>query len=65
MFQVTSSEQSHAGGRFCEQNDAATRRRLEIDERQPSCFAFEEESGGQWSGHGAMIPSIIESKLTL
>jgi hypothetical protein len=33
------------------------------DERQPSCFALEEEKGGHWTGSG--IPVIKEARPTL
>jgi hypothetical protein len=33
------------------------------DERQPGCFALEEERGGNWTGSG--IPVIKEARPTL
>jgi hypothetical protein len=33
------------------------------DERQPSCFALEEERGGHWTGSG--VPIIREARPTL
>jgi hypothetical protein len=33
------------------------------DERQPSCFALEEERGGHWTGSG--VPIIKEARPTL
>ena len=33
------------------------------DERQPGCFALEEEKGGNWMGSG--VPVIKESRPTL
>ena len=33
------------------------------DERQPGCFALEEERGGNWQGSG--IPAIKETRPTL
>ena len=65
MLQQTSNEQRHTHEPFCDHNDAASRHRLRAHERQPSCFAFEEELGEQWSGHGAMLPLINKSKATL
>jgi short-subunit dehydrogenase len=35
------------------------------DERQPSCFAVEEEKGEYWKGSGAMEPAIKESRPSL
>lgn len=35
------------------------------DERQPSCFAVEEEKGEHWKGSGAMEPAIKESRPSL
>jgi hypothetical protein len=34
-----------------------------LDERQPSCFALEEESGGHWTGSGVSV--IKEARPTL
>jgi hypothetical protein len=34
-------------------------------ERQPSCFALEEEKGGGWNGSGASGPLVKESRPTL
>jgi hypothetical protein len=34
-----------------------------LDERQPGCFALEEESGGHWTGSG--VPVIREARPTL
>ena len=33
------------------------------DERQPGCFALEEEKGGNWTGSG--VPVIKEARPTL
>jgi len=33
------------------------------DQRQPGCFAFEEESGGHWTGSG--VPVIKEATPSL
>ncbi len=33
------------------------------DERQPGCFALEEEGGGHWTGSG--VPVIREARPTL
>jgi hypothetical protein len=33
------------------------------DERQPGCFALEEEKGGHWTGSG--VPVIKEARPTL
>jgi hypothetical protein len=33
------------------------------DERQPGCFALEEERGGHWTGSG--VPGIKEARPTL
>jgi hypothetical protein len=35
------------------------------DEHQPSCFALEEERGGDWKGSGRTLPSIKEAKPSL
>jgi hypothetical protein len=34
-----------------------------LDERQPGCFALEEERGGHWTGSG--FPAIKEARPTL
>jgi hypothetical protein len=34
-------------------------------EHAPSCFAFEEEMGGQWTGAGSAAPSIKDGRPTL
>ena len=35
------------------------------DERQPSCFALEEEKGEHWNGSGAMARVINEARPSL
>jgi hypothetical protein len=35
------------------------------DERQPSCFAYEEDKGEGWKGSGAMRPAINEARSSL
>ena len=35
------------------------------DERQPSCFAYEEDKGEGWKGGGAMKPAINEARPSL
>jgi hypothetical protein len=35
------------------------------DERQPSCFALEEEKGEGWKGSGAAGPAINEARPSL
>jgi hypothetical protein len=35
------------------------------EERQPSCFALEDERGEGWKGSGAMGPAINETRPTL
>ena len=35
------------------------------DERQPGCFALEEEKGEDWKGSGAMKSEINESRPSL
>jgi hypothetical protein len=35
------------------------------DERQPGCFALEEESGANWKGSGRTVPSIKEARPSL
>jgi hypothetical protein len=35
------------------------------DERQPSCFALEEEKGENWNGGGAMGRAINEARPSL
>ena len=37
----------------------------ETDERQPSCFALEEEKGQHWTGSGAMGRVINEARPSL
>ncbi len=37
----------------------------EAPERQPSCFALEEEKGESWSGTGATKPVVNESQPSL
>ena len=44
---------------------APKNRGLGPDERQPSCFAFEDELGEGWDGSGAQRPLIIEARPTL
>ena len=34
-------------------------------ERQPGCFALEEERGANWQGSGRAVPSIKEAKPSL
>jgi hypothetical protein len=36
-----------------------------VDERQPSCFALEEEKGEHWHGSGAMARVINEARTSL
>ncbi len=35
------------------------------DDREPGCFALEEEKGESWAGVGAMRPLIKETRPTL
>ena len=35
------------------------------DEHQPSCFALEEEKGGNWKGSGGTAPTVKEAKPSL
>jgi hypothetical protein len=35
------------------------------DEHQPGCFALEEESGANWKGSGAAVPTIKETRPSL
>jgi hypothetical protein len=35
------------------------------NEHQPSCFALEEEKGGDWKGSGGSRPAIKEAKPSL
>jgi hypothetical protein len=35
------------------------------DERQPGCFALEEERGANWKGGGGSVPLINEAKPSL
>ena len=37
----------------------------DTDERQPSCFALEEEKGEHWTGSGAMVLVINEARPSL
>jgi hypothetical protein len=41
----------------------ATLRAAVLDERQPGCFALEDEKGGNWTGSG--VPVIKEARPTL
>ena len=34
-------------------------------ERQPGCFALEEERGGNWKGGGGSVPTVKEAKPSL
>ncbi len=52
----------NAGGREAEQLDAATSL---AEAHQPSCFALEEERGGNWTGAGATGQTINEARPTL
>ena len=36
-----------------------------VEERQPSCFALEDERGEGWKGSGAMGPAINETRPSL
>ncbi len=38
---------------------------LTADERQPSCFALEEEIGAEWRGSGAARSTINEARRSL
>ena len=38
---------------------------MAAEERQPSCFALEEEKGEGWKGSGAMKPAINEARPSL
>ena len=42
-----------------------TLRPAATDERQPGCFALEEERGANWKGRGATIPTIKETRPSL
>jgi hypothetical protein len=42
-----------------------TLRAVMPEERQPGCFALEEERGGNWVGGGRTVPSIKEAKPSL
>jgi hypothetical protein len=42
-----------------------TSRLVVPDERQPGCFALEEERGGDWKGSGGAVWSIKEAKPSL
>jgi hypothetical protein len=35
------------------------------DEHQPGCFAFEEETGGNWKGSAGTVPFVKEAKPSL
>jgi len=35
------------------------------DERQPGCFALEEERGADWKGSGGAVPPIKETRPSL
>jgi hypothetical protein len=35
------------------------------DERQPGCFALEDERGAEWKGGGGAVPSIKETRPSL
>lgn len=51
-----------AGG--CEERNAADQP-ARSPEPTPSCFAFEEERGEQWSGAGSATPAIKDRRPTL
>ena len=38
---------------------------IAADERQPSCFAMEEEMGERWKGSGAVGPAINDARPSL
>ena len=38
---------------------------IEPEERQPSCFALEDERGEGWKGSGAMEPVLKETRPSL
>jgi hypothetical protein len=42
-----------------------TPRSMAADERQPSCFALEEEKGEHWKGAGKMVALINEARPSL
>jgi hypothetical protein len=53
----------NAGG--CDDAPAPAQAADAKDERQPSCFAQEEERGQDWHGAGASGPAVKETRPTL
>jgi len=47
------------------QVEPASRAPIVPDERQPSCFALEDEKGEDWKGSGATGSQIREARSTL
>jgi hypothetical protein len=52
----------NAGGFRVEQESPAP---ITTEERQPSCFALEDEKGEDWKGTGATRSQIIEARPSL
>jgi len=52
----------NAGGLRVEQESPAP---IAAEERQPSCFALEDEKGEDWKGSGAAKSQISEGRPTL
>jgi hypothetical protein len=52
----------NAGGHNVEPREAASR---SADERQSSCFAWEEEKGEDWKGGGGVKLGVNEKRPTL
>lgn len=51
----------NAGGFLAELESPA----IATDERQPGCFALEDEKGEDWKGSGATRSQIMEARPTL
>ena len=55
----------NAGGCKDEPTHSEISPSMGAEERQPSCFALEDERGEGWKGSGAMGPAINETRPSL
>jgi hypothetical protein len=55
----------NAGGCKDEPTHSESSPSMGAEERQPSCFALEDERGEGWNGSGAMGPAINETRPSL
>ncbi len=69
MSKIIDTTQIPPHGLFYMENAGGTHSALSptltADEPQPSCFALEEELGGNWKGSGATGPTINETRPSL